>query len=124
MWSRRCMAATGSRSMCAAERAPDRVPMAVVAPKLISQPLATWEREGLVATLHKAGLPIEGVTEPGLLFWRFQTIDDVPVGFGGLEVHGTHAVLRSIVTLPPLRRRGIGAAIVAAVEGEAALLKA
>lgn len=98
--------------------------MTIVAPRLVSQPLATWEREGLVATLRKAGLPVEGVHEAGPLFWRFQTEDDVPVGFGGLQMHGADAVLRSIVTLPPMRRRGIGAVMVAAMEGEAALLKA
>jgi N-acetylglutamate synthase-like GNAT family acetyltransferase len=97
--------------------------MASVAPKLNSQPLATWEREGLAAALHGAGLPIDDVKEAGPLFWRFETTNDVPVGFGGLELHGPDAVLRSVVTLPPLRRRGVGAALVAALEGEAAMLK-
>jgi N-acetylglutamate synthase-like GNAT family acetyltransferase len=41
------------------------------------------------------------------------------VGFGGLEVHGDEALLHSVVTLPPLREIGMGAAIVAALEDEA-----
>jgi amino-acid N-acetyltransferase len=41
------------------------------------------------------------------------------VGFGGLEVHGDEALLHSVVTLPPLRELGMGAAIVAALEDEA-----
>jgi N-acetylglutamate synthase-like GNAT family acetyltransferase len=41
------------------------------------------------------------------------------VGFGGLELHGTDARLHSVVTLPPLRELGMGAAIVAALEDEA-----
>jgi len=53
------------------------------------------------------------------LFWRFETHEDVPVGFGGLELHGTDARLHSVVTLPPLRELGMGAAIVAALEDEA-----
>ena len=45
----------------------------------------------------------------------------VPVGFGGLEVHGDDALLRSLLTLPPVRGRGVGAAMVAALEFEARL---
>jgi amino-acid N-acetyltransferase len=95
--------------------------MRAAAPKLFAEPLATWERDGLAAALRKAGLPTDGVLDPGPLFWRFVTRDDVPVGFGGLEVHGRDAVLRSVVTLPPMRRRGIGSAIVAALENEAGM---
>ncbi|HVY57156.1 MAG TPA: arsenic resistance N-acetyltransferase ArsN2 [Xanthobacteraceae bacterium] len=87
-------------------------------PRLLSQPLAAWERDGLAAALARAGLPTEDLQEPGRLFWRFER-DDVPIGFGGLEVHGDLALLRSIVTLPPLRNRGFGAAIVTALEAEA-----
>lgn len=92
--------------------------------KLFALPLAVWERDGLVATLHRAGQLVEDVRDSHPLFWRFHTGDDVPVGFGGLELHGRDAVLRSVVTLPPLRRRGIGSAMVAALEVEAAALKA
>lgn len=86
--------------------------------RLTSLPLAVWERDGLAAALKKAGLPTEDVSEPGPLFWRFEN-DDIPVGFGGLEIHGDQALLRSVVTLPPLRKRGIGRAIIAALETEA-----
>jgi amino-acid N-acetyltransferase len=47
----------------------------------------------------------------------------VPAGFGGLEVHGGDALMRSVVTLPPLRGRGIGATIVVALEAEARVSK-
>ena len=89
--------------------------------RLRAQQLATWERDGLKAALGGAGLPLDDITEPDRLFWRFETLNDVPVGFGGLEVHGKHALVRSVVTLPPLRKRGIGRAIVAALEAEAQL---
>jgi N-acetylglutamate synthase-like GNAT family acetyltransferase len=94
-----------------------------MAPTLTAFPLAVWEREGLTAALRKANLPVDGVTAPGTLFWRFSTEDDVPAGFGGLEVYGADVLMRSVVTLPPLRGRGIGAAIVAALEIEARLAK-
>jgi N-acetylglutamate synthase-like GNAT family acetyltransferase len=90
------------------------------APRLFGEPLAVWERDALVAALTKVGLPAADVTTPGKLFWRFVE-GDVPVGFGGLEVHGGDALIRSIVTLPPLRERGVGRAIVTALEREAAL---
>jgi N-acetylglutamate synthase-like GNAT family acetyltransferase len=88
------------------------------APPLFAQPLATWEREGLKAALARAGLPIDDIATDGPLFWRFER-DDVPVGFAGLEVHGRDAVLRSLVTLPPVRQRGVGGAMVAKMETEA-----
>jgi N-acetylglutamate synthase-like GNAT family acetyltransferase len=81
-------------------------------------PLAPFERDGLRAALAKAKLPTDDITQAGRLFWRFER-EDMLVGFGGLEVHGRDALVRSVVTLPPLRKRGIGAAIVASLETEA-----
>src|SRR6516225_1695212 len=77
---------------------------------LLATPLAAWERDGV-----KAGLPADDVGDARLLFWRFETTD-IPVGFGGLEIHGSDALLRSLVTLPPLRQIGMGAAMVAVLE--------
>jgi amino-acid N-acetyltransferase len=88
------------------------------AAQLFAQPLATWERDGLKAALLRAGLPIDDIAQDGPLFWRFER-DDVPVGFAGLEVHGRDALLRSLITLPPVRLRGVGAAMVAKIETEA-----
>ncbi len=85
-------------------------------------PLASWERDGLKTALVKAGLPADDVTDPKSFFWRFETLADIPAGFGGLEVHGGDALLRSVVTLPPLRRMGLGRAIVGRLEGEACAL--
>ncbi len=89
---------------------------------LLATPLAAWERDGLTAALVKAGLPAHDVGDARLLFWRFETTD-IPVGFGGLEIHGSDALLRSLVTLPPLRQIGMGAAMVAVLETEARALK-
>lgn len=81
-------------------------------------PLAVWERDGLVAAVAKAGLPPDNLDSSDTLFWRFEN-DDMPVGFGGLEMYGDQALLRSVVTLPPVRNRGIGTAIVGWLETEA-----
>jgi amino-acid N-acetyltransferase len=89
--------------------------------KLTPHPLRAGERDALMAALAKANLPTADVEAPGRLFWRFETQDEVPVGFGGLEPYGDDALLRSLVTLPPVRGRGVGSAIVAALEFEARL---
>ena len=87
--------------------------------RLLAIPLAAWERDGLKTALTKAGLPADDVEEPQPLFWRFESHQDIPVGFGGLEIYGSDALLRSVVTLPPLRQVGIGSAIVEILETEA-----
>src|SRR4051812_40710902 len=94
-----------------------------MAPPLVAIPLAAWEREGLAAALKGAGLPADDVAETSRHFWRFSFADDIPAGFGGLEVYGTDALMHSIITLPPLRGRGFARAIVTALESEAMLLK-
>jgi N-acetylglutamate synthase-like GNAT family acetyltransferase len=101
-------------------RAPgDRVRRTAKPPRLNAIPLAAWERDGVLAALRRAGLPADDVASPGRLFWRFETVDLTPVGFGGLEIHDGEALLRSVVTLPPVRGRGIARAIIAALETEA-----
>ena len=91
--------------------------------RLIATPLATWEREGVKAALVKAALPADDVEDPRVLLWRFERVEGIPAGFGGLEVFGSDALLRSLVTLPPLRQTGMGAAMVAVLEIEARALK-
>jgi amino-acid N-acetyltransferase len=86
---------------------------------LLAMPLAPWERDGLRTALVKAGLPADDVDDPHHMFWRFETSTDVPVGFGGLELHPPDALLRSVVTLPPLRMAGMGTGIVEVLETEA-----
>jgi amino-acid N-acetyltransferase len=87
-------------------------------PPLFAQPLATWERDGLKAALMRSGLPADDLDGAGPLFWRFER-DDIPVGFAGIEVHGSDALLRSLVTLPPVRQQGIGGAMIEKMEIEA-----
>ncbi len=90
-------------------------------PRLLAFPLAVWERDGLMAALRKAELPVDNIDAPDRLFWRFESQADVPVGFGGLEICGRDGLLHSLVTLPPLRCVGFGSAMVAALEQEAQL---
>lgn len=117
------MSAAGHAQDHARERPRDSFPVSADRsrpPKVVAYPLAVWERDGLKAVLHGAGLASEDVEAEGALFWRFLSIDDTLVGFGGLEVHAPDALMRSVVTLPPLRGRGFGGAMVAVLEEEAA----
>jgi N-acetylglutamate synthase-like GNAT family acetyltransferase len=91
--------------------------------RLIATPLAAWERDGVKAALVRAGLPADDIGDERVLIWRFETGQAIPVGFGGLEIFGSDALLRSLVTLPPVRQVGMGAAMVAMLETEALALK-
>ncbi|MDK4715870.1 arsenic resistance N-acetyltransferase ArsN2 [Rhizobium sp. CNPSo 4039] len=64
----------------------------------------------LRAALSAAGLPVDDLTEAGRSFYRFSR-DGGTVGFGGLELHGEAALLRSIVVLPDRQGFGFGHAI-------------
>ena len=95
---------------------PRRAPAPV---KLVAKPIPHGERGVLARTLAKAKLPVDDIDEPGRLFWRFESADQVPLGFGGLEIHGKDALLRSLLTLPPARKRGVARGMVAVLEIEA-----
>ena len=84
-------------------------------PRVFAHPLKLGERGALSKALVKARLPVDDVEAPGPLFWRFETADSMPVGFGGLEIHGEDALLRSLLILPPLRSRGLGGNIMASL---------
>ena len=79
--------------------------------RLLATPLAAWERDGLAAALVKAGLPADDVGDPNVLFWRFESYEDVPVGFGGLEVHGSEADFFSRLGYAPCVRGDLPDAI-------------
>jgi len=95
--------------------------MATLAPaNLTASRVTAAELAALAAALATAGLPVDDLADPGRAFWRFAAADGEVVGFGGLEIYGAEALLRSVVTLPEKRRCGHGRAVVAALEGEAA----
>lgn len=109
--------------MCGAGRAPSGVAVNADrprAPKVVAIPLAVWERDGLKSVLRRVNLATEDIDNEHAHFWRFLSIDDTLVGFGGLEAFAPDGLLRSVVTLPPLRGRGFGGAIVDVLEEEAA----
>ncbi len=66
--------------------------------------------DGLRAALAGAGLPVDDLADAGRSFYRFSR-DGETVGFGGLELYGEAALLRSIVVLSDRRGFGFGHAI-------------
>lgn len=61
----------------------------------------------LRAALVAERLPTDDLTEPGRTFVRLMR-DERTVGFGGYELHGNAALLRSLVVLPSERAQGLG----------------
>jgi len=68
---------------------------------------------GLAAALTAAKLPIEDLADPGRTFFAFQTATGEPCGYGGYEIHGAHALIRSMVVPEALRRTGLGRVMLA-----------
>jgi len=66
--------------------------------------------DGLRSALAGAGLPVDDLTDAGRSFYRFSQGGET-VGFGGLEVYGEAAFLRSIVVLSDRQGFGFGHAI-------------
>jgi N-acetylglutamate synthase-like GNAT family acetyltransferase len=85
---------------------------------LVAEPISGASSE-LASALAEAGLPTADLTEPARSFFRFSESGTV-VGFGGYELHGDAALLRSIAVLPAHRRKSIGREIVDMLGGRAA----
>ena len=75
------------------------------ASNLMIRLLAVGERDALAAVLARENLPRDGLDDASGLFWRLDSMQDVPLGYGGIELHGDDALLRSVVNLPPARQR-------------------
>lgn len=71
--------------------------------------------------LKGAGLPHEDVAEPGRRFYRLED-GAGPLGWGGLEIYGADALLRSLVILEHRRRLGTGTDLVERLAAEARAL--
>jgi len=86
---------------------------------LRSAPLARGDAAGLRIALRAAGLPDDDLDADGVRLYAFEQSGDV-VGYGGLEICGGHALLRSIVVDPARRRQGVGRRIVELLSANAA----
>lgn len=70
------------------------------------QPIA-GDSEELRDALTGAGLPVDDLSDPGRRFYSFADTS-VVAGYGGIELLGALALVRSVVVLPHARSRGLG----------------
>jgi N-acetylglutamate synthase-like GNAT family acetyltransferase len=80
---------------------------------LASTPIPAID-EGLVASLLAADLPVDDIWDPGRSFFRVEH-DGRLLGYGGFELYGEDALLRSIVVPVANRGRGHGRFVAEAV---------
>ncbi len=62
----------------------------------------------LHAALAAAALPVDDLEEPGRCFFAYGTLGRTALGFGGYELLGRDALVRSVVVLPEARKRRVG----------------
>jgi N-acetylglutamate synthase-like GNAT family acetyltransferase len=74
-------------------------------------PLARLDLTAPRQALRDAGLPADDLDADGVTLYAFEE-DGAVVGYGGLEMVGDDALIRSIVVVPARRRRGFGRRIV------------
>ena len=65
---------------------------------------------GLRTALQAERLPVDDLAEAGRTFFRVREGANT-LGFGGYEIYGDVALIRSLVVLPEARKRGIGKAV-------------
>jgi amino-acid N-acetyltransferase len=80
------------------------------------------DRAWIVALLEHNGLPAADITRDGLCNFIVALDAGEIIGAVGLERHGEHGLLRSLVVAPDWRSRGLGTALVEAVEAQARTL--
>lgn len=74
---------------------------------------------GLRDALIDAQLPVDDLTDEGGRFFRFD-VEGRVAGYGGFEIHGAHALVRSVVVLPGGRGSGLGRAVTEEILARAA----
>src|SRR5262249_14936342 len=83
---------------------------------LTARSVPPGERAALAAGLRAAGPPAQGLAAPRPAFFALLPPRGTLAGYGGLEVLGADALLRSVITVPEMRDRAYGVAIVSRME--------
>lgn len=69
----------------------------------------------LAQALEEAGLPADDISLPDRTFYAFQLAGE-HIGYAGIEVHGSTALLRSVVIAAQQRRYGFGSRVIKEME--------
>lgn len=83
------------------------------------KPIAKSELEGLRLVLLAEGLPVENILDAPVDFFSAQAENGAAVAWGGLEIYGNQAILRSVVVNSVLRGTGAGRKLVRELIDEA-----
>jgi len=95
----------------------------IAAAALQAAPLAPEDFRRLADWLEGEGLPSADLRQPDVRLFAFRA-GAATIGYAGLEIYGTDALLRSVVVDPAQRRAGAGRSIVEATLAEARALGA
>lgn len=77
-------------------------------------------RTAAVALLGAQGLPFSDITDEHLEHFLYAGSDAAPTGMVGVEIHGSDALLRSLIVADTARTQGLGSVLVQQVEAYAA----
>ena len=83
-----------------------------------ARPVEPDDLAQLSAALRGASLPTDDLNDPHLRLFAYE-LRGLVVGYGGLELYGENALLRSIVVAPTFRGQGMGRKIVNALVAHA-----
>jgi arsenite methyltransferase len=75
-------------------------------------PVTAGDLTAVETLLRQAGLPVDGVAQQFEGGFVVAQAGGAVVGAAGLEIHGSHGLLRSVVVAPEWRGRGVGEALV------------
>lgn len=92
------------------DRTPPAGPKRLVAQRLDENTDALWA--GYRAAHTAEGMPVDDIAEPGRHCYAYWTDRATLAAFGGLQVLGDHALIRSIEVLPGHRGCGMASQIV------------
>jgi amino-acid N-acetyltransferase len=87
--------------------------------KLSAQKLSPKELKDVRTLLLSEGLPVETILNAPIVFYQLVTETGARIGWGGIEVHGSHGVLRAVLIKSALRKTGAGRTLVKAIIDDA-----
>lgn len=85
---------------------------------IVAEPVGHDQLDHLATFLRSEELPDDDISLPNRHFFFFKDEDGQFLGIGGFEIHGSDALLRSVVTAPEVRGQGHGMPMVEALLNE------
>ena len=93
---------------------------------IVAEPVGHDQLDHLATFLRSEELPDDDISLPNRHFFFFKDEDGQFLGIGGFEIHGSDALLRSVVTAPDVRGQGhgvpMGEAVLNVMRGHGAVI--